>query len=162
MSGGASSVIADVAAELGLLLPAPEGATAQALGGLLPAAATVGNPLDVTAAAMVDPLILTSVVERMMDGPFDVVLVQLTTNADPVAAEMATALVELHRSARKPLIVSRLGSPSLAPRAMEVYRSAAVPVLTWPEDATRVAWALAAVGEVMVGAAAQQEVASAP
>lgn len=163
MSGGASSVIADVAAELGLVLPAPEGVTAEVLAGLLPAAATVGNPLDVTAAAMVEPGILTSVVERMMEAPFiDVVLVQLTTNADPVAAEMAAALVELHRSARKPLIVSRLGSPSLAPRAMELYRSASVPVLTWPEDATRVAWALAVVGETMMGVSAQQEVALRP
>lgn len=163
MSGGASSVIADVAAELGLELPAPEEATADALAGQLPAAATVGNPLDVTAAAMVDPAILTSVVERMMEARFvDMVLVQLTTNADPVAAEMAAAITELHHSRRKPLIVSRLGSPSLAPRAMEIYRSASVPVLTWPEDATRVAWAVAEVGAIMAGVSTQQEVASAP
>lgn len=162
MSGGASSVVADVAAELGLALPAPHGPAADALGRLLPTAATLTNPLDVTAAAMVDPGLLTSVARQMLEAPFvDMVLVQLTTNADPVAAEMARALVEMHEAAAKPLIISRLGSPSLAPRAMEVYRSASVPVLTWPEDATRAAWALARVGEIMAGVAAHQEVATA-
>lgn len=162
MSGGASSVIADVAADHGLRLPALDQETTTALADLLPPAATIANPVDVTAAAMVDPGILTSVTRLLVEASFvDIVLVQLTTNADPVATEMATGLVELQRTADKPLIISRLGAPALAPRAMEVYRSASAPVLTWPEDATRVAWALAAAGEIMAGVSAQQEVASA-
>lgn len=148
MSGGASSIIGDVAADVGLALPQPDGDATAVLRGLLPPAASVGNPLDVTAAAMVDPSILISVVGSLLLCDWvDMVLVQLTTNADPVAATMAHGLVELHRQAAKPLIVSRLGSPVLAPAAMEVYRSASLPVLTWPEDATRVAWALARAGE---------------
>lgn len=157
MSGGASSVIADTAADLGLDLPSPDARTADLLVDLLPAAATVDNPLDVTAAAMVEPGILTSVVRSLLDASFaDMVLVQLTTNADPVASRMATELAGLHRGAGKPLIISRLGSPSLAPGAMEIYRSSSVPVLTWPDDATRVAWALAAAGEVMAGVSRPQ------
>ena len=152
MSGGASSVIADTAAELGLDLPEPDGTTAKCLADLLPPAATPDNPLDVTAAAMVEPRLLTSVVRCLLEASFvDMVLVQLTTNADPVADLMARELVDLHRGAMKPLIVSRLGSASLAPAAMETYRSSSVPVLTWPEDATRAAWALAAAGEIMAG-----------
>lgn len=157
MSGGASSIIADVATMNGLSLSQPDQTAAEELRKLLPPAATVGNPLDVTAAAMVDPSILTGVVGRLLDSSWvDMVLVQLTTNADPVAAKMAEGLVELHRTAVKPLIVSRLGSPQLAPAAMEVYRSASVPVLSWPEDATRVACALARAGEVMSRAAEER------
>lgn len=152
MSGGASSVIADAAAELALPLPSLDTSSVEALIHLLPGAATVSNPLDVTAAAMVDAHILTSATETMLGATsIDLVLVQLTTNADPVAAEMAEELVRLHRSANKPLLVSRLGSASLAPHAVEVYRSAGIPLLTWPEDAVRAAWALAASGEVMAG-----------
>ncbi len=163
MSGGASSVIADVAIELGMSLPQPDVALAERLAEFLPHAATVANPLDVTAAAMVDSRILTSAAERMMETPLvDIVLVQLTTNADPMAADMARALIDLRRSASKPLIVSRLGSPELAPRAMAMYRAASVPVLTWPDDAARVAWAVARAGEIVSGVSAQQEVASAP
>jgi acyl-CoA synthetase (NDP forming) len=163
MSGGASSVIADVAIELGMSLPQPDVALAEGLTEFLPDAATVANPLDVTAAAMVDWRILTSAAERMMETPLvDIVLVQLTTNADPVAADMARALIELRQSASKPLIVSRLGSPELAPRAMAMYRAASVPVLTWPDDAARVAWAVARAGELVSGVSTQQEVASAP
>lgn len=161
MSGGASSVIADIATAHGLALPQPDARTARALASLLPAAATVANPLDVTAAAMVDARILTSAVARLAEGDFvDIVLVQLTTNADPVAAEMATALVQICRSAGKPVVISRLGSAALAPRAMEIYRAASVPVLTWPEDATRVAWAVAAAAEAVANVSSQQEVAT--
>ena len=157
MSGGASSIIADVAAAVGLSLPPLAAAETCELRDLLPSAATVGNPLDVTAAAMVDPSILTSVVASLLQSSsVDMVLVQLTTNADPVAAEMADGLVQLHRAAEKPLILSRLGSPRLAPAAMEVYRSASVPVLDWPEDATRVASALARAGEAMAEVAAER------
>ena len=157
MSGGASSIIADVAAAVGLSLPPLDAAEARKLQAVLPPAATAGNPLDVTAAAMVDPSILISVVTSLLQSSsVDMVLVQLTTNADPVAAEMAAGLVRLHSAAEKPLILSRLGSPRLAPAAMEVYRSASVPVLDWPEDATRVAWALARAGEAMTEIAAER------
>lgn len=163
MSGGASSVIADAAAELDLQLPPPDALSAEALRQLLPPAATVSNPLDVTAAAMVNPRILTSATKVMMDAAsVDLVLVQLTTNADPVAADMAAELVRVYRSAKKPLLVSRLGSASLAPRAVEIYRSAGVPLLTWPEDAARAAWALATAGEIMAGTRAQVEASTAP
>lgn len=59
VSGGAGVAMADRAAELGLSLPqlAPE--TVQALRAILPAFASVANPLDVTAGAVMqaEPLI---------------------------------------------------------------------------------------------------------
>jgi acetyltransferase len=150
MSGGAAALCADRAASIGLPLARLSGPLRAGLGALMPDTARVGNPIDVTAHAMTRPDLLLETVRTLADDPgVDIVLVQLTTNADPAAQAMAHGLAGLaaaDRPDRARLIVSRLGSPSLAPGAMAEFRRGGLPVLSWPEDAVATAW--------MIGAAA--------
>jgi acyl-CoA synthetase (NDP forming) len=60
ISGGACDIIADLAADIGLELPALDDSTAAALREVMPAYGTVQNPLDVTGAAVIDPTLTTS------------------------------------------------------------------------------------------------------
>jgi acetyl-CoA synthetase len=68
-SGGDSAVAADLAAELGVELPALAPATLARLEAVLPAAATAGNPLDYTALLWDEPDKLTELIEALGDDP---------------------------------------------------------------------------------------------
>jgi len=79
----------------------------------------------------------------------DLVLVQLGTNADPSAAVMATMLAEIHAASPVPFLVSRLGSPHLAPAAVEIYAAAGIPVFGWPGQLAAAAAASVTFGTVI-------------
>ena len=148
MSGGTAAILADACADLGLEVPALSEATHDRLAATLPPSAATRNPVDVTAMAMTEPdLLLTALAILLGCGELDVVILQLTTNADPVAATIASGVVEAQACSSVPLLVSRLGAESLAPRAHAIYAQAAIPVFTWPENAARVAHALVAAGQ---------------
>jgi acetyl-CoA synthetase len=68
-SGGDSAVAADLAAELGVELPALAPRTLERLTAVLPAAATAGNPLDYTALLWDEPGKLTELIEALADDP---------------------------------------------------------------------------------------------
>ncbi len=68
-SGGDSAQGADEAERLGLELPAPGRGTAAALGELLPAAATVANPLDYTSMIWGDRPALAALVRTLGEDP---------------------------------------------------------------------------------------------
>jgi acetyl-CoA synthetase len=68
-SGGDSAVAADLAAELGVDLPALAPHTLARLRRVLPAAATAGNPLDYTALLWDEPEKLTELIEALGDDP---------------------------------------------------------------------------------------------
>jgi acyl-CoA synthetase (NDP forming) len=68
-SGGDSAVAADLAAELGVDLPALAPPTLARLQRVLPAAATAGNPLDYTALLWDEPEKLTELIEALGDDP---------------------------------------------------------------------------------------------
>jgi acetyl-CoA synthetase len=75
-SGGDSAQAADEAARLGLELPALAPATRERLGALLPATATVANPLDYTAMIWGDGALLRELVATVGEDPaIDQVLV---------------------------------------------------------------------------------------
>ncbi|MCL8206797.1 MAG: acetate--CoA ligase family protein [Actinomycetia bacterium] len=74
-SGGASEIIADRAQDEGLDLPPFAPDTAAALSGMLPAFATVQNPLDVTGYVVVERDLQTRALEVVLRDPgFDFVL----------------------------------------------------------------------------------------
>jgi acyl-CoA synthetase (NDP forming) len=100
---------------------------------LLPAYATSRNPVDVTATGIQEPELVTESVKLVLgSGAVDLVLVQLGTNADPSAAAMAAMLAEIHAASPVPFLVSRLGSPRLAPAAVEIYAAAGIPSSAGP------------------------------
>ncbi|MSX01573.1 MAG: hypothetical protein F2813_00255 [Actinobacteria bacterium] len=68
-SGGDSSVCADLAAEIGVLLPELQPATLARLDELLPEAATAANPLDYTALLWGDPQAIEGLVRVLADDP---------------------------------------------------------------------------------------------
>jgi acetyl-CoA synthetase len=68
-SGGDSAVAADLAAELGVSLPALAPATTERLTAILPAAATAANPLDYTSLLWDEPEKLTALIEILAGDP---------------------------------------------------------------------------------------------
>lgn len=148
MSGGACSIIADACQDAGLEVPDLPVETQAALGELLPAFAGVRNPVDVTAEGIGSPELVRRAVEVVRSSAaVDLVLVQLGTNADPSAEAMAADLVEIVGEDRIPLLVGRLGSAELAPRALERYRAGGMHVFTWPEHLVEAARAATWCGE---------------
>jgi acetyl-CoA synthetase len=68
-SGGDSSVCADLAAEIGVSLPALQPETIARLEELLPSAATAANPLDYTSLLWGDPGAIEGLVRALADDP---------------------------------------------------------------------------------------------
>lgn len=142
-SGGASTIIADEAERFGIDLPELSQATAEAVRSHVPSYAAVRNPMDTSFQMLSNPESFRKAITAILaDNEFDAALVQFTTNADPFAERLAESVVEVLRSARVPIYVSRFGGTQLAPRALKVYNDAGIPVLDAPD---RAAQAIAAV-----------------
>jgi acetate---CoA ligase (ADP-forming) len=153
MSGGACSILVDYCESLGLEVPAFHGELRAALETLLPAYATSANPVDVTAAGIQRPELVSESMKLILgSGSVDLVLVQLGTNADPSAAVMAEKLAEIRGISHVPFLVGRLGAASLAPVALEIYAAAGIPVFRWPEQLAAAAAASVAFGTVVSSA----------
>lgn len=149
MSGGACSVVADACAASGLEVPTLDATTQQRLRTVVPSFGGVANPVDITAMGIWKPQMIRDTVRALLDSPaVDIVLVQLSTNADPAAFDMARDLIELRASSVKPILIGRLGSAEIAPLAVEAYERAGVHVFSWPEQLVTAAAASAALGEL--------------
>jgi acyl-CoA synthetase (NDP forming) len=98
-SGGDSAVAADLAAELGVPLPALAPATIAKLEAILPRAATAANPLDYTSLLWDEPEKLTALIEVLAADPqIGRVLVLYD---DAVAGEDWAAVLDAVRSAAR-------------------------------------------------------------
>lgn len=146
MSGGACSIIADEAADLGgIELPELSSNTRERVAALVADFAAVRNPFDCSYQILSAPENLASLLDRLLErDEFDALLLQLTTNADPTAVDIANAVIAAQKRARVPIYVSRYGGTQVAPRALAVYAAAGIPVLDAPDRAVR---AIAAVME---------------
>jgi acetate---CoA ligase (ADP-forming) len=159
MSGGACSILVDYCESLGLEVPAFRGELRAALETLLPAYATSGNPVDVTATGIQQPELVSDSMKLVLgSGTVDLVLLQLGTNADPSAAVMAEKLAGLRAASPVPFLVGRLGAPSLAPAALEIYAAAGIPVFRWPEQLAAAASASVTFGTAVPTSAAPGQV----
>jgi acetyl-CoA synthetase len=98
-SGGDSAVAADLAAELGVRLPALAPATTEKLEAILPAAATAANPLDYTSLLWDEPEKLTALIELLATDP-EVGRV-LVLYDEAVAGEDWAAVLEAVRTAAR-------------------------------------------------------------
>jgi len=133
MSGGACSLLADACEDAGLDVPELSLATQARLREALPPFGGVRNPIDVTASGIRTPDLVRRTVALLREsGEVDLILLQLSTNADPAAARMASDLVALRAQPGTPFLLGRLGSPALAPQAMRVYGKAGLHVFSWP------------------------------
>ncbi|MFN8218440.1 MAG: acetate--CoA ligase family protein [Solirubrobacterales bacterium] len=88
-SGGDSGVAADLAARAGLRLPPLAPATRERLAALLPAAATIANPLDYTSLLWDQPAVLEQVAEAVGADPGIDQLLLFFDQPDGLAADVA-------------------------------------------------------------------------
>jgi acetyl coenzyme A synthetase (ADP forming)-like protein len=129
-AGGPAILAADACEAAGLSLPALSDVTIAGLRGFLPAAASVGNPVDMLATASADhyrraiPLLLS-------DPSVDSLLVIFIPPLVTEASDVARAVVETTRGATKPVLATLLGATG-APAAL-----APIPCFTFPEAAAR-------------------------
>jgi acyl-CoA synthetase (NDP forming) len=135
-SGGVCSIIGDLASSAGLELPALPPASQAAIAETLPSFAAAQNPIDVTVQVLSDPSLFAAALDAVVDaGCYDAVLVQLTTNADPGAEQIAKVVVAAYEGDGLPLVVSRYGAAALAPRALATYAANRIPILDTPDRA---------------------------
>jgi acyl-CoA synthetase (NDP forming) len=105
-SGGSGGLFADLATDQGLLLPSPSERTHAALHDLVPAVASIANPMDVTTQFMNDPEAIARYVTTFAeDDRFDLLILNFTISAAERTLRIAERLAALQRSLPKPLIV---------------------------------------------------------
>lgn len=131
-AGGPGIMAADAAERLGLETARLGGATATALRRSLPAAASLGNPIDVLGDA--DPArYAAAVAAAMEDAAVDALVVILTPQAMTHPAEVARAIAgEARRD--KPLLAAFMGGEEVLP-AREELTAEGLPCYPTPERA---------------------------
>lgn len=145
-SGGAGSLAADQAEQVGLEVEPLTEETQRALSALVPDFGAVANPVDVTAQlfrsgrsdAFVEVCHLV-----LADPTVDAVLVALTMVTGEMATQMAADLAAVWRTAQKPVLVVWLAAREQTTEARVMLRDEGWPVLDSPQTAMRVFRALA-------------------
>ena len=138
-SGASCGIAADDCDANGLALPAPPAATSERLGRILPAFATVRNPLDLTAEVITRPALAAEALDALADsGAFDALLIALGTQQGQSAMDVADAVAALARRTNMPIVLSRLGADSLGPELLARYRAERLPLYPTPTRAARV------------------------
>lgn len=136
VSGGAGVAMADRAEELGLQLARFSPQTLQALGERLPKFASVGNPLDVTAGAVLDPASLAETLGLVAaDVAVDMLALTFAGASGSVGSAIAEAVSNLHARTDLPITVSWNAPRSKNADAYDKLESIGVPVYSSPARA---------------------------
>ena len=112
-AGGPGIMAADAVEQCGLTVQPLAGGTATALAEKLPAAASVGNPIDVLGDADPERYVM-AVKAAQDDDDIDAIIVILTPQAMTLPAETARAIAECNRN-EKPILVSFMGGSDVMP-----------------------------------------------
>lgn len=127
-SGGACSMLADGCQLRGLTLAIWGGATNDALRGILPSFASVGNPIETTGNILHNPHLLGQLVHFLASCPeADILLVAVSNLAVRAAAAVAEDIIAAGRFG-KPIVVCSTVPASLSPEIFQLLRSAQVPI----------------------------------
>jgi len=131
-AGGPGTMAADAVEKSGLQVAVLDRNIATALRGQLPAAASVGNPIDVLGDA--DPeRYVTALKAAQQDDAVDGILILLTPQAMTRPAETARAIAE-NMDGRKPVLASFMGGRDVLPGRHELA-AAGLPDYESPERA---------------------------
>jgi acetyltransferase len=131
-AGGPGIMAADAVENLGLRVRPLESSISTALKKKLPAAASVGNPIDVLGDA--DPERYKMALEAALaDESIDAVVVILTPQAMSNPSETAQAIIDLPKG-DKPVLAAFMGGQDVIP-AREEFAEANLPDYTSPERA---------------------------
>lgn len=139
-SGGAGSLAADKAHELGLTIEDLRPETQERLATLVPDFGAIDNPVDVTAQIFRSSEI-DDFVEVCRIGcaaqEVDAIVIALTLVTGELAASMATALAELIPQVSKPVALVWAAAREQTVKGREILREAGVPVFDSSEQAMR-------------------------
>lgn len=131
-AGGPGIIAADTVEQLGMKVGALASWTSTALRKRLPAAASVGNPIDVLGDADPERYVM-AVNAAQDDGSIDSIIVILTPQAMTQPAETARAIAACVRG-EKPILVSFMGGENVMPGREELV-AANLPDYPSPERA---------------------------
>lgn len=123
-SGGACELIADLSADLGLVLPELPAAVVQALSAQLPTGGAATNPLDVTGVVVKDGSLVFNAADAFLDAvpeALDALIFQSVTLPSDEAArlpevvERFRALARLQADRRAPVLLQTAATYALTP-----------------------------------------------
>ncbi len=104
-SGGSGALLADLASDHGLSLPAPSDQTRDQLHDVVPAVAPIANPMDITTQFMNDPEVIARYLKTFAeDGNFDLLLLNFTVSTSDRTLQVAEKIASIHPAILKPLI----------------------------------------------------------
>lgn len=142
LSGGAGILATDVFAQNGMSMPALTRDTLDRLRPLVPAFASLDNPVDLTAGILADPRIFADTLQIIADDPnIDSIAIMAAAASGEVAHAMAEAIARVYRATTKPMMVAWNARRDMASAAYRVMEDACVPLFPTP---VRCARALAA------------------
>ena len=105
-SGGSGALLADLASDSRISLPAPSSRTRDELRDLIPAVASIANPMDITTQFMNDPEAIARYIKTFAeDENFDVLVLNFTFSTSAKTLRIAERIAGLWPSLSKPLIV---------------------------------------------------------
>ncbi len=143
-SGGACTLLADDALDVGLKLPKWGDASQSAIRAVLPPYAALGNPLDTTGNILRDPGLLGRVLTAAVAAPeFDVLLVGISTLLGGNSKRVADDIITSVAASDKPVVVGWSLPEAACPEAFLRLRRARVPTFDSYATAVRAAAALA-------------------
>jgi acetyl coenzyme A synthetase (ADP forming)-like protein len=132
-AGGPGIMATDACESRGLKVPALAESTREALRAFLPAAASVGNPVDMIASASAEQY--EQSLRLLLDDPgVDAVLTLFVTPIVTRPSDVAEAIIRATEGARKPVAACFMGSQGV-PEAAAMLRDKRVPTFTFPEAA---------------------------
>jgi acyl-CoA synthetase (NDP forming) len=143
-SGGACGILADECRLRGFEVPELPPASRQRVEAEIPSFGAAKNPIDVTAQMLSRPEMFRNVLRILGEEPeIDVIILMLTTLADPVAEEVAEQIAATTRDLAKPVLASWILARSLAAKGMARLMDARIPLYDTPERAVAALAALA-------------------
>jgi len=151
-AGGPGVTAADALEARGLRMAEFSSATKDELGKILPAAASLQNPVDMLATATPDQF--AECLQVLLEDPgIDSAMVIFPTPPMHTAGSVAKALIPIIHQAEKPVVISVMGE-RLIQEAVEHLRAARIPEYRFPERAAAVLSALVKRVELLKHAAA--------
>ena len=140
ISGGIGIVFADAAIESGLSLPKYQPETLAHLAEIIPSFGSAANPADVTASVFNDTKIFTEAIDCVLADPtIHQACLLLASVPDPIASDVAAAIIEAHKRTEKPIMVGLSVRRDRAEKAYAMFEQAGIPVYSTPARLARAA-----------------------
>jgi len=150
-SGAFRGVALDFCAGSGLVLPSLAEPTRATLASLLPAYASIDNPLDMTTIGVGSPEVFGTTAAALLDDPaIGGLITAFMPGGPPLQAARARTMLPVIERAGKPVAFAHFcdGTP-LAPEFIELMRAAGVPLFASPDRAMRAMARLADYGAIL-------------